>query len=334
MFRKILIIFQRDLKTSVRNFISLYILVIPVIFAIIINVFSPGINDTTVELVLLDGENLEQSAYFEQFAKVELMASLEAVEARVNKRDNIVAVLPDETGTYYMLTQGNEPDYIVDYVRNLIAFDHYDIGMEESIAEIVDYGRDIPPLKKLMVNTALMFTAILGGMIIALNIVEEKTDNTISAIHLTPISRLGYIAGKSIIGVVVPVVGSMLLLFITGFRDINYFHAIIMVSTSCIISVLLGFIEGINNDDIMNAAGNMKLLFLPLFGSIAGLELLADKWQPLFYWIPFYWTYQGNDLVLSNRGSLLDVMQYAGIVLLISAVVFLVLAPRIRKGLE
>jgi len=334
MFRKILIIFQRDLKTSVRNFISLYILVIPVIFAIIINVFSPGINDTTVELVLLDGENLEQSAYFEQFAKVELMASLEAVEARVNKRDNIVAVLPDETGTYYMLTQGNEPDYIVDYVRNLIAFDHYDIGMEESIAEIVDYGRDIPPLKKLMVNTALMFTAILGGMIIALNIVEEKTDNTISAIHLTPISRLGYIAGKSIIGVVVPVIGSMLLLFITGFRDINYFHAIIMVSTSCIISVLLGFIEGINNDDIMNAAGNMKLLFLPLFGSIAGLELLADKWQPLFYWIPFYWTYQGNDLVLSNRGSLLDVMQYAGIVLLISAVVFLVLAPRIRKGLE
>ncbi len=334
MFRKIFLIFQRDLKTSVRNFITLYILVVPVIFAVIINIFSPGINDTTVEIVLLDGENAQQSEYFQQFAKVELLESLDAVENRVRKRDNIIAVLPTQTDEYFILTQGNEPDYIVDYVRNLAAFDYYDIGMEDSMAEIVDFGRDIPPLKKLMVNIAMMFSSILGGMIIALNIVEEKTDNTISAIHLSPISRLGYIAGKSMIGVFVPIVGTLLLLIITGFGGINYIHAFLMLITSCIISILLGFIEGINNDDVMNAAGNMKLLFLPLFGSVAGIELLADKWQPLFYWIPFYWTYKGNDLVLSNRGSFLDIFKYSGIVFGISLVVFLLLAPRIRKGLE
>lgn len=334
MIRKVLLIFQRDLKASVRNFITLYILVIPVIFAVIINIFSPGINDTTVEIVLLEGDNIEQTQYFEQFANVELLGSLEAIEKRVKKRDNIVAILADEKEEYFILTQGNEPDYIVDYVRNLASFEHYDIGMEDSIAEIVDYGRAIPPLKKLMVNISLMFSSILGGMIIALNIVEEKTDNTISAIHLSPVSRMGFIAGKSMIGIVVPIVGSMLILIITGFRGVNYFHVLLMVLTSCIISILLGFIEGINNDDVMNAAGNMKLLFLPLFGSVAGQELLADKWQPLFYWIPFYWTYKGNDLVLSNRGSWLAILKYSGIVLGISIVVFLVLAPRIRKGLE
>ncbi len=334
MVRKIFIIFQRDLKTSVRNFLTLYILVVPILFAILINVFSPGINDTTVEIVLLEGENPQQSEYFKQFAKVELLGSLEAIEDRVRKRDNIIAVLPGISDAYYILTQGNEPDYVVDYVTNLAAFDHYDIGTEDSMAEIVDYGRDIPPLKKLMVNAALIFTSIIGGMIIALNIVEEKTDNTISAIHLSPVSRIGFIAGKSLIGLVVPVVGSSLMLIITGFRGINYFHVVIMVSTSCIMSILIGFIEGINNDDVMTAAGNMKILFLPLFGSIAGVELLADKWQPLFYWIPFYWTYKGNDLVLSNRGSWLDIMKYSGIVLGVSVVVFLLLAPRIRKGLE
>lgn len=334
MIKKILFIFQRDLKTSVRNFITLYILVVPVIFSIIINVFSPGINDSTVEIALLEGENTEQADYFRQFAQVEEIGSLEAIEKRVRKRDNIVAVLPNEAGEYYILTEGNEPDYILDYVKSLTAFDHYKIGMEDSIAEIKDYGRDIPPLKKIMVNTSLIFTSILGGMIIALNIVEEKTDNTISAIHLTPVSRLGFIAGKSMIGVVVPVIGTTLILVITGFRNINFFHAILMVTTSCIISILVGFIEGINNDDVMNAAGNMKMLFLPLFGSIAAEELLADKWQPLFYWIPFYWTYKGNDLVLSNRGTWLDILKYSGIVLGIGAVVFLLLAPRIRKGLE
>ncbi|MDW7671723.1 MAG: ABC transporter permease [Bacillota bacterium] len=334
MIRKILTLFQRDLKTSVRNFITLYILVVPVMFAIMINVFSPGINDTTVEIVLLEGENPQQEKYFSQFAKVEVLQTIEDIEERVIKRDNIVAVLPDAGDEYFILRQGNEPEYVIDYVRYLTTFDHYDIGIQDSTAEIVDYGRDIPPLKKLMVNVAIIFTSIMGGMIIAINIVEEKVDNTISAINLSPVSRLGFIAGKSMIGVFVPIVGSFILLFFTGFRDINYFHALLMVATTCLISLTVGFVEGVNNDDVMTAAGNMKLLFLPLFGSIAGAELLADKWQPLFYWVPFYWAFKGNNLVLSNSGSWLEIVRYSGIVLVISLVVFAVLAPRIRKGLE
>ncbi len=334
MIHKILLIFKRDLKVSVRDFITMYIIVVPIIFAIIINVFSPGVNDTTVEIAVLDGESKSQEEYFKQFAKVETLKTIEDIEERVKKRDNIVGVLPDTKDKYFILTQGNEPDYVVDYVKNLTAFDYYNIGIEDTQAEIVDYGRDIPPLKKMMVNIAVMFTSILGGMIIALNIVEEKTDNTISAIHLSPVSRMGFIAGKSLIGVFIPVVGIFLMLFITGFRDINYIHAFLMVTSSCIISILIGFIEGINNDDVMNAAGNMKMLFLPLGGAVAAVELLADKWQPLFYWIPFYWTYKGNDLVLTNSGSWLDIIKYTALVLAISAIAFVVLAPKIRKGLE
>ena len=334
MIWKILMIFKRDMKVSVRNFITLYIIVVPVIFAVIINVFSPGINDTTVEIALLKGENPEQVEFFKQFAKVELTDTAKNIEERVIKRDNIVGVLPGKNDEYFILTQGNEPDYVVDYVKNLTTFDHYDIGIEDSMAEIIDFGRDVTPLKKMMVNMAIMFTSILGGMIIALNIVEEKTENTISAIHVSPVSRLAYIAGKSLIGVFIPVVSTFLMLVITGFRDINFLHVFIMIITSCIISILIGFIEGINNDDVMNAAGNIKMLFLPLFGSVAAIELLEDKWQPLFYWIPFYWTYKGNDMILSNSGSFIDIIKYSGIVLGISAVVFMVLAPKIRKGLE
>ena len=324
MFRKILLIFKKDLKAGMRDSLTLYIVIVPIMFALMINVFSPGINDSTVEIALLRGENSQQEEYFKQFAKVEILNTIDEVEERVKKRDNIVGVLPGKKDEYFVLSQGDEPDYVIDYVKNLTAFHHYDIKIVDSQAEIVDYGRDIPPLKKMMVNISLMFTSILGGMIIALNIVEEKTDNTISAIHLSPVSRIGFIAGKSIIGVFIPVVGAFIMLLMTGFRDINYFHALLMITTSCIISIIIGFIEGINNDDIMNAAGNMKMLFLPLAGAVAAVELLADKWQPLFYWIPFYWTYKGNDLVLSNSGTWLDIIKYSGIVLGISMLVFVV----------
>lgn len=334
MIKKIFIIFLRDMKMSVRNFITLYILVVPIVMAILINIFAPGISDTTVEVLLLEGENHQQIEYFEKFATVETLTSLEEIENRLSKRDNIIAILMNSSGENYIMTEGNEPDYVVDFVKRLAAFEQFDIGLEDSTAEILDYGYLIPPLKKLMVNAIMLFTSILGGMIIALNIVEEKTDNTISAINLTPVSRLAFIAGKSMIGVVVPVVVSIIMLVVTGFTDVNFFHVFLMVISSCVMSVLIGFIEGINNDDVMSAAGNMKMLFLPLAASIAAVELLADKWQPFFYWIPFYWTYKGNDLVLSNKGSMLEILTYSGIVLAISSVVFIVLAPKIRKGLE
>lgn len=334
MIRKIFLIFKRDLKISFRDFITFYIVITPIIFAILINIFSPGINDTTVEIVLLKGENQKQEEYFKQFAKVESLDTMEDIEERIKKRDHILGVLPSENKGYFILTQGNEPEYVVDYVKNLTAFEHYDLKIEDSQGEIVDYGRDIPPLKKIMVNISILFTPILGGMVIALNIVEEKTDNTISAIHLSPVSRLGFIAGKSLIGVFIPIVGIFLMLLITGFRDINYFHTFLMIISSSIISILIGFIEGINNDDIMTAAGNMKILFFPLAGAVAAIELLADKWQPLFYWIPFYWTYKGNDLVLSNSGSWMDIIKYSGLVVGISCLVFIFLAPKIRRGLE
>lgn len=333
MIRKIFTIFTRDLKASLKDFIALYIIVFPVLFAVIINIFTPGINDTTIKLALLEGDNPGQVVYFEKFAKVELFDSVKEIERRLEKRDNVVAILPDGDD-YYILAQGNEPEGVVEYAKALRAFCDFDISVEDTSAEIIEYGRVIPPMKKMFVNVAIMMTSILGGMLIAISIVGEKVDDTISAINVSPISRIGYIIGKSAIGFIAPIVGVVAMLIITGFGDINFGHAVIMVLTSSIIAVLVGFIEGINNDDIMNAAGNIKILFLPLLGAVLAFELLSDKWQKFFYWIPFYWTYKGNELILTKSGTWQQILSYAGIVVAISAIVFIALAPKIRKGLE
>ncbi|MCD6436544.1 MAG: ABC transporter permease [Clostridiales bacterium] len=333
MIKKIFSIFRRDLKVALRDFVIIYIIAFPVVFALIINIFTPGINDTTIKLAMIEGDNPEQVRYFKEFARVELFDNIKEVEKRVEKRDNIVAILP-EGEDYYILTQGNEPKGVVDYAKALRAFCYFDISVEDSRAEIIQYGRVIPPIKKIYVNVAMMMTSILGGMLIAISIVEEKGDNTISAINVAPISRNGYIIGKSIMGIIFPVVGIITMLIITGFGDINYGQAAMMILASSIISVLVGFIEGINNDDIMNAAGNIKILFIPLLAAVLAFEMLADKWQKFFYWIPFYWTYRGNELILTKTGTWWQIISYAGIVLVISAVVFIMLAPKIRKGLE
>ena len=333
MFRKIWTIFKRDLKVNSKDFISLYILVVPILFAVLINLFAPGINDTTINLALIEGENENQVKYLEQFAKIELFKNEAEIKERVEKRDSMIGIIP-ENGEYYIMTQGDEAEGIVDYAKILKSFYELDINVEDSNGELIEFGRDVPPLKKTLVNTSILFISILGGMLIALNIVEEKVDNTLSAINLTPTSRLTFVLGKSVMGILLSVFGSIALIFITGFGNINILQLLLVVLITSILSILVGFIQGLTNKDIISAAGSIKLLFLPLIAGVLAIEMLGDKWQKFFYWNPFYWAYKGNDAVLSGSGSWGQILIYSGIVLLLSGLVYLFLAPRIRKGLE
>lgn len=332
MLKKIWIIFMRDLKVNVRDFLSLYILIIPVIFAVGINLLAPSVNDTTVNLALLEGENPEMVAYLEQFARVELFKDVAAVTERVERRDNIVAILP-EAGSYYIMTQGNEPEPVVDFARFLNTAVELDMQVSETTAVIETFGRTEPPLKKMLVNLTILLTSVLAGMIISVNIVEEKADQTVKAMNVTPISRSGFILGKSMIGIFLAIFGSVSVLWITGFVDVNVGQVLLAIASVTVLSVLVGFVEGINNDDIMNAAASMKLLFLPLGAAVAAAELLGEKWQILFYWIPFYWSYKGNDAVLSYSASWPQIISYTAIVLALCGAVYYFLAPKIQKGL-
>lgn len=333
MFKRMWTIFIRDLKVNSKDFISLYIFIIPILFAVLINIFAPGINDTTANLALIEGENEKQVEYFEQFAKVELLENVDAVAERVEKRDTIIGILPEGNG-YYLMTQGNEPEGVIEMAKMLKSFHELDISMDQSNGQIIEFGRTVPPLKKTLVNIAILFVSILGGMLIALNIVEEKVDNTLSAINLTPTRRLTFILGKSLTGIFFTLFGTFALILITGFASINILQLLLVLLITTTLSVLVGFIQGLTNKDIIGAAGSIKLLFLPLLAGVLAIELLGDKWQKFFYWNPFYWAYKGTDAILAESGTWGQILFYSGIVLVLNAVVFLLIAPKIRKGLE
>jgi ABC-type multidrug transport system permease subunit len=333
MLKKIWSIFVRDLKVNLRDFLALYILVVPVLLALGINALAPAVNDTTVNLALLKGDNPELVENLEQYAKVELFKDVDSVIERIEKRDNIVAILP-EGDEYYILSQGNEPESVVEMAKLLKTYVELDVDIDNSTAEIKTFGRTEPPLKKLLVNLAIMLTSVLGGILISINIVEEKSDNTVSAINVTPTSRVAFILGKSMIGMFLAVYGAAALVAITGFADVNLGQMLLAIAAVTVLSMLIGFIQGINNDDVMSAAAGIKMLFLPLAAGVAAAEFLGDQWQFLAYWIPFYWTYKGNDAILSYSASWPQILIYTAIVLALCAAVYVYLPPKITKGLE
>ncbi|MEX1375931.1 MAG: ABC transporter permease [Eubacteriales bacterium] len=333
MFKKILRIMQKDLKSSSRDFMAAYIMIAPILIAIAIAIFTPGLNDTTVNLAMLESDDAEHIEYMEQFAKVELFESVEDMEARVEKRDDIAALVPKGDG-YEIVIQGNEPDVVEEFAVMLNAF--YDMGAtkEETTAQLMSFGHTVPPLKTMFVNMMISMTVMLAGMLIAISIVEEKADNTINAVNVTPLTQTGFVIGKSLYGGITALVGIVIGLFITGYGDINWLMIILVGLSSMILSLVVGFIQGLTSEDLMEAASNVKMLFLPIAGSIAGYELLADKWQWTMYWSPFYWAYKANLLILSKTADWGTVLICTAMVIVLSLGVYFLALPKLRKGLS
>jgi ABC-type multidrug transport system permease subunit len=333
MFRKIGTIFLRDVAVNAHDAVALMILLFPLVFAVGINLIIPGIYDTTVNIAMVRGADESRAAFFAQFANVEQLADEQAVETRVTQRDSVLGIVRDGSGTV-ILTQGNETASQVDYAKLINVLFDANVQLSEARAELVEFGRTVPPIKKTMVNALLLFITIFAGMLIALNILEEKTDHTVRAINVSPTSRTAFILGKSMSGMLFAVLSSVACLLITGFSGIDIGQALLVIVMGTLISLMVGFVQGLSSSDIMEAAGSVKLMFLPMIGSVVGYELLSAKWQVALYWSPFYWAYRANDLILSGRGTWPALLLYAGIILAICIIVYAALAPRIRKGLQ
>ncbi len=333
MCKKVWTIFLRDLKVNTREAMTLLIIAFPIIFSIGINLIVPGINDTTVHVAMVKGQDDAQAAYFDSFAHVQLLGDAAAVKDRVQARDSVIGIVREDTG-FSLLIEGSEPQHIVDYAKIIKTLYESDIRLEDARAEIIDFGRTIPPVKKLLVNMLLLMNTVLAGMLIALNIVEEKTDRTISAVGVSPVSRTAFIIGKSLLGMVAALVMSAACLLITGFAGISLWQTALVIFASTILSMMLGFAQGVSSSDVMEAAGSVKLVFLPLAGSIAGYELVADNWQVFFYWSPYYWAYRANDMILSRSGSWPQQLLSLAVILAVCAVVFAAVSPKIKKGLR
>ena len=101
-----------------------------------------------------------------------------------------------------------------------------------------------------------------------------------------------------------------------------------------VLSLIVGFVQGITSKDAMEAATNVKMIFLPVAGSIAVYEFLAPKWQWTVYWSPFYWSYKANQLILNNTADWQTILFCTAMVLILSLAVYFIAKPKIRAGLS
>ncbi len=330
---KIIRIFRKDVTIATRDAMLIYIIVIPILLAVGILLFAPGVSDSAMKFAMLESDAQEHIDYMEKYVQVELFNSVEEVERRVAKRDDVPGIIPKADG-YEIILEGNEDEGVVEGAKVMNSL--YELGAtrENTTAEILSFEKTVPPLKTMLTNMLILMVIMLAGMIISLGIVEEKSDNTINALNVTPVSQNAFIIGKSMLGGIVAIGSIIVSLLIMGYSDINWLMILLIGVTSMILSMVIGFVQGLGSTDVIEAAAGVKMTMLPIAGSIAGYELLADKWQWTMYWSPFYWGYKANDLILSKTADWGTVLLCAALVTGLSLVVYFVSMPKIRKGLS
>ncbi len=331
MFKKVLAIFKRDVKSGIRDFLMIYILLAPFLLAFILKALVPSAGATTINIAVIDSTDVVFVEYLEKYAKVEKFENTDKIMERVGKSDDIFGLVVDNND-YTILQQGNESGLeMLEYIVN--AYVNKDIILPIEVT-VTDMGWKLSPLKQQGANFLIIFGSVFGGMLIVLSLVEEKMSNTLSAINVTAVSKPEFIAGKGILGFLIPIIGAFATLIILGFTNINFGMVTITVLSIALISVIIGFSIGVVNNEPIGAIASMKTLFIPIMASVFGGIFLAERWHFLLYWSPFYWAYKSMDSILLNEAVWGTVLLHCGVVILITVLVFAVLRKRIIHGLK
>ncbi len=329
---RIISIFQRDFKSSLREYILLYMMLGPLLLAVGFSLIIPSTESASLQFAL--ESNLDQPIIdeFNKYGNVFLFETRDEIKNRVNEIDDIAGIARDEEGNLYVILEGNEthdtevvPQKII---RELEGVNDANIGYK-----IRNVGITKSPIS-IIGSAALMITAIiLGGIIIGFNIIEEKESGTIRALNVTTMNKFEFIIGKSLLGFVLPVAQVFIILWLLKISNVNHLMVLVIVLAGTVTSSVLGFLIGVISDNQIAGVMNMKLIYLATAASIVGAMILPKESQIFLYLLPTYWIFVGFRDIVSNTATWHHIFVNLSWILGMTFVLFMVIRKRIIRGL-
>ncbi|KXG77462.1 ABC transporter permease [Thermotalea metallivorans] len=329
--RRIWAIFRRDLSSSFREFILLYMMVAPIILALIFRFFVPSANSAALQFAVDGRIGSDVIGRLEQYGSVEIYRDRAELEKRVRGADDIAGITKDGSGNFQIILEGNEahdtkviPQKII---RDMISPQNIDVDFS-----VRDLGYTRSPVARIGAATLILTVLILAGAVIGFNMIEEKDGHTLNALNVTPMRRFEFIIGKSIIGMLLPLAMVYLILWILDIWYINKGMIFVMTLVSSSITVITGFLIGAMSSNQIAGIANMKILLLPLGASVIGALMLPPDKQVFVYWIPTYWSFLGFDGIMKNSLTWGQIGVYAAWILGLTCIMFLLFRGRMKKG--
>lgn len=333
MIKKIYAVTKRDIKAGLRDHMIIYIIIAPFLLAFLLKAMTTSVSSISLNVAIDSSIESPLVEYLEDLSYVEAFDNIDKIKERVDHTDDIFGLVK-EGSTYDIIQQGNETEGMAEMLSYIInSYENQDLELPVEV-RISDVGWTLSPLKQYGGSLLTIFITVFGGMIILINLVEEKQEKTLAAVNVSPIKRREYVIGKGLLGFFIPIIHGVGIMAILNYGTINYLMVTVVILSLALISVIIGFGIGVTNDNILGAISSMKMMFLPILGSVFGAIFLNSNWHVLLYWSPFYWAYDSLNSIILQQATWNQIFINSGIIVLITAIVFVLLSKRISRGLN
>ncbi|OHD54677.1 MAG: hypothetical protein A2Y33_02535 [Spirochaetes bacterium GWF1_51_8] len=323
--------FLQDFTNSIRDNMLLYILVAPVILAVLFRVFTPSAE--TVEFHIAIDASVEQHVAdeFRGYMVVELFDTPHAVKERVNRYDDTAGIIL-ENGKYRLYFQGNE-DAEVKAVYAVV-MDKVLYGKNTAEVNFEQAGSARSYFLEYSLVTLLMVAGLLGGLLCGFNIVDERSTGSIGALAVSPLTIGGYMASKLVFTLLISAAAAILTATIVYGFGTDFGRLVLAMAVSSPLAAVLGFILGITAKNQIEAIGMNKIL-LPVFMTIPIVSIfIASDWQWVFYIFPNYWMFVMFENLFLDTPLPLGFWGSALITLLSGTALFILMRGLMKKRLN
>lgn len=313
MFRRFINLFMQDMMVAFRNYFHYVILFLAFVMIIVINFAIPNQVKLTPNEVFFDNSEekvLEQYIKKQGISEDRIFNSREALENEVNKNNNSIGIVMEgnlDNPKFTVIHQGTESPEIINVLdatieetlnilKGTVKTFNYHIEYLRPKSSPIPFNKSVIPI--MLLTEAIM----LGFLLIAVMVFQEKEEGSVRAYRITPSGILEYILSKSCVNVLLALVYSVLVILFTIGPNANYPSILLIIALSSFLMTLVGLSVSVFFRNLQ------EFLFVGVFIiAVAGLPLMSymnPSFSPNFFtWFPSYPVLFGIREVLFPTGK-------------------------------
>ena len=331
MVKRILNLLHQDWTNALRDNILLYMLIAPILLAIGARFFLPSLNQNQYTFAVQPDIDSQLMERLNQIGILEVLDSADLVKERVLRNDDVPGLIV-VNGEPTLIMEGNEGEE----ARTLqTVFEQALSGetvAEFTLTQTATSSRSL--LKEYGAIIFILMNTLLGSLMMAFNIIEDKESKAMRALGVSPLSMLEMTIARGLFALGISLIMVLISTTLLLGTQINYGLLIIGIFFSIALPILSGYVIGGVADSQLKAIAILKFYFLVYLTLPIITIFIPQKSHFFFYWLPNYWMWRTfEQLFIGDLGG--PGFWLSGLITLSSSLLLVVITfPFLRKQLK
>lgn len=294
MGRRIWTLVVKDVRTGLRDSVVTYMLLGPVLIALLFRGVLSLWAAPPVTLVVTEDLDASLREALTAVAEVEVAPDEAAALERVRRVDDVPAVLPGPAGRPRVVLQGNEAAWVQELPRHLTDLEAWRArGGTLPQLRTDNLGEPAPRTTNIAAALLAFCILLIGGLSTGFLILEEKETQTSRVIAVAPLRFVDYLASKlGVAALVGMVLAPLSLALLLGTSELPWGPLAVALVASLPISLSLGLFVGSWANDQLGAVTLLKgALFFYTSLPVAGFFDLGAA-NAVLWVFPNHWAVQ------------------------------------------